>query len=110
MSRRERHVLVLTEYYYSADVAASGRIMTEMAEDMAAARWSVDVVCGYPSYLGALCARTEASLDHCGLRRDHQLMGRLPVRERIVINDTKPRGLETAVALNIPRDKGMNCE
>lgn len=28
--------------------------MTEMAEDMAAAGWSVDVVCGYPSYLGAV--------------------------------------------------------
>lgn len=51
-------------------------------------------------------ARTEASLDRCGVRYDLLLMG-LPVGERIVINDTKPRGLETAVALNIPRDKGM---
>lgn len=56
MSRRNRHVLVLTEYYYPDEAAASGRIMTEMAEDMVAAGWSVDVVCGYPSYLGAVRA------------------------------------------------------
>jgi hypothetical protein len=54
-------------------------------------------------------ARTEASLDHCRLRYDQLLMG-LPVGERIVINDIKPRGLETAVALNVPRDKGMYYE
>ena len=49
------------------------------------------------------------SLAHNGCRYDHVLMG-LPVGERIVINDTKPRGLETAVALNVPRDKGVHCE
>jgi len=56
VSSRERRVLVLTEYYYPDEAAVSGQIMTEMAEDMAAAGWSVDVVCGYPSYLGAVRA------------------------------------------------------
>ena len=54
MNRRDRHILVLTEYYYPDEAAASGRVVTEMAEDMAAAGWSVDVVCGYPNYLGAV--------------------------------------------------------
>lgn len=54
-------------------------------------------------------ARTEASLEHYGFRYDLLLMD-LPIGERIVINDTKPRGLETAVALNVPRDKGVHCE
>ena len=49
------------------------------------------------------------SLAHNGCRYDRLLMG-LPVAERIVINDTKPGGLETAVALNVPRDKGMYYE
>lgn len=109
MSRRSRHVLVLAEYYYPGEAAARGRIMTELAENIAAAGWSVDVVCGYPSYLGALRARTGASLDHCGFRYNHMLRG-LPVGERIVINDTKPGGLETAVALNVPRDRGICYE
>lgn len=31
----------------------------------------------------------------------------LPHGERIVINDTKPRGLKTAIAINIKRDVGL---
>ena len=60
-----------------------------------------------------LSARTEdekkATLDflrQCGLRFDHTLFG-LPVGERVLINDEKPRGLATAVAANIPRDVGL---
>lgn len=49
------------------------------------------------------------SLAHSRSRYGHLLMG-LPVGERIVINDTKPGGLETAVALNVPRDRGICYE
>lgn len=31
----------------------------------------------------------------------------LPVGERILINDIKPRGLKTAKAINVKRDKGL---
>ena len=60
-----------------------------------------------------LSARTEdekkATLDflrECGLRFDRALFG-LPVGERVLINDGKPRGLATALAVNIPRDVGL---
>ncbi len=32
----------------------------------------------------------------------------LPVGERILINDTKPRGLKTALSVNIERDAGFS--
>jgi hypothetical protein len=32
----------------------------------------------------------------------------LPVGERILINDAKPRGLATAIAVNLPRDRGLS--
>ncbi len=41
-----------------------------------------------------------------GLRFDRVLFG-LPTGERIVINDRKPQGLATAIAVNLPRDVGM---
>ena len=41
-----------------------------------------------------------------GLRYDHAIFG-LPSGERIIINDRKPNGLITAVALNLERDKGL---
>jgi glycosyltransferase involved in cell wall biosynthesis len=43
--------------------------MTEMAEDMAAAGWSVDVVCGYPSYLGAVRAPPQEVRGNVHIRR-----------------------------------------
>lgn len=41
-----------------------------------------------------------------GLRVDHTLFG-LPPGERILINDTKPSGLRTALAVNVARDAGL---
>ena len=41
-----------------------------------------------------------------GLRVDHAIFG-LPKGERILINDQKPGGLETAVAVNLGRDAGL---
>jgi hypothetical protein len=40
------------------------------------------------------------------LRFDHSIFG-LPVGERILINDTKPGGLITAMCFSIPRDQGL---
>lgn len=41
------------------------------------------------------------------LRYDHAIFG-LPTGERILINDTKPLGLETALSVNLARDLGLS--
>jgi len=41
-----------------------------------------------------------------GLRYNFALFG-LPLGERIIINDTKPAGLKTAIAWNVERNKGF---
>lgn len=40
-----------------------------------------------------------------GLRIDHAIFG-LSYGERILLNDSKPSGLQTAYAVNLPRDTG----
>jgi len=40
-----------------------------------------------------------------GLRFDHAIFS-LPHGERVLINDVKPRGLKTAIAVNVARDAG----
>lgn len=42
-----------------------------------------------------------------GIRYDHLLFG-LPTGERILINDIKPEGLKTALAINLSRDFGLS--
>lgn len=49
---------------------------------------------------------TLAFLDAQEIRYDHALFG-MPKGERIVINDGKPGGLSTAVAVNVKRDEGL---
>jgi len=49
---------------------------------------------------------TLAFLETEGLRFDHAIFG-LPVGERIVINDVKPSGLVTALAVSVVRDQGL---
>jgi hypothetical protein len=41
-----------------------------------------------------------------GLRYNYAIFG-LPLGERIVMNDPKPGGLQTAIAWNVERDKGF---
>lgn len=41
-----------------------------------------------------------------GLRFNHAIFN-LPLGERIVVNDTKPEGLKTAIAWNVERNKGF---
>ena len=41
-----------------------------------------------------------------GLRYD-RILSDLPVGERILINDQKPSGLQTSIALNLTRDAGL---
>ncbi len=48
---------------------------------------------------------TEAFLSKNGIRYDHIIFG-APYGERIVINDAKPSGLQTAIAVNGVRDRG----
>lgn len=49
---------------------------------------------------------TESSLRQGGIRFDHLVMG-LPPGERILVNDMKPSGLVTAVAVNLERNQGL---
>jgi len=50
--------------------------------------------------------QTEDELARWGIRFSVLLLG-LPVGERILINDEKPRGLRTAWAVTVPRDAGI---
>jgi hypothetical protein len=50
--------------------------------------------------------QTRKQLDRWGIRYDELLFG-LPVGERILINDIKPSGLETAYAVNLGRNEGL---
>lgn len=47
-------------------------------------------------------------LQRAGLRFDFALFG-MPKGERILINDSKPLGLRTAIGLNLDRDSGLGC-
>ncbi|MCI8799505.1 MAG: hypothetical protein HFH88_06775 [Lachnospiraceae bacterium] len=47
--------------------------------------------------------QTLAFLEASGIRYDEVLFG-MPMGERIVVNDRKPSGLDTAVAINLDRD------
>lgn len=51
-------------------------------------------------------AMTLDFLRAAGLRFDQAIFG-LPHGERLLLNDTKPRGLQTAIALNLERDAGL---
>lgn len=50
-----------------------------------------------------LKGRTEDFLREHGVRFDHVLYG-MPYGERILLNDRKPSGLRTGVAVNLERD------
>jgi hypothetical protein len=51
-------------------------------------------------------ASTSEFLNSNGIRFDYIIFG-IPKGERILINDLKPSGLETAYAVNVLRDKGL---
>ena len=50
-------------------------------------------------------SETEQALKKFKLRYD-KIIFDLPVGERIIVNDTKPSGLETAIAWNVKRNQG----
>lgn len=50
--------------------------------------------------------KTIDSLKINGLRFDHIIFD-APTGERVIINDTKPEGLKTAIAWNVKRDVGF---
>jgi hypothetical protein len=49
---------------------------------------------------------TKAAMARFELRYD-QIIFDLPVGERILVNDRKPRGLSTALSINLERDVGL---
>ena len=49
---------------------------------------------------------TSKQLEHYKLRFDRVLFN-LPIGERIIINDIKPMGLKTAIAINLKRNLGL---
>lgn len=51
---------------------------------------------------------TENFLVNNGLRFNHSIFG-LPAGERILINDKKPSGMVTAIAVNVDRDVGFEA-
>lgn len=65
-----------------------------------------DVIILLTSRTLAYQAQTEAFLHLQGLRYDHILFD-LPYGERILLNDAKPSGLRTALAVDVRRDEGI---
>ncbi len=53
-------------------------------------------------------AVTERTLREAGIRFDVIHFG-LPKGERICVNDAKPKGLRTAIAVNLDRDAGLEA-
>jgi len=48
---KQDRLLILTEYFYPDTASGTGRIMTELAEDLAERGFAVSVICGQPSYI-----------------------------------------------------------
>ncbi|PHV08422.1 hypothetical protein CSQ96_07165 [Janthinobacterium sp. BJB412] len=65
-----------------------------------------DVVVLLSARTVAEAAATLRTLAAHGLRHDHSIFG-LPTGERVLINDMKPQGLATAIAVNLARDAGL---
>lgn len=53
-----------------------------------------------------MAQKTEAFLKECGIKYD-AIIYDMPYGERILINDKKPSGLRTAIAVNTERDEFM---
>lgn len=52
---------------------------------------------------------TEDFLSEHGIQYDHIIFG-APYGERILVNDDKPGGLKTGIAVNAPRNQGFNID
>lgn len=70
---------------------------------------STDVIIITTARPSSLADQTLRFLDENDLRYDLAIFD-LPVGERIVVNDIKPRGLKTAVAVNLNRDAGPDID
>lgn len=70
---------------------------------------STDVIIITTARPSALADQTLRFLDENDLRYDLALFD-LPVGERIVVNDIRPEGLKTAVAVNLNRDAGPDID
>lgn len=68
-----------------------------------------DVVIFLTSRTTEYARMTETFLEENGIRYDRIMYG-LPYGERILVNDCKPRGLRTAIAVNTKRDQFMQSQ
>ena len=80
--------------------------LLEGAKEFFAAVSPDDVVIFLTSRTKEYAQMTEKFLDENGIRYDSIVYG-LPYGERILLNDCKPKGLKTAIAVNTKRDRFM---
>lgn len=79
----------------------SGKFLSNIQKD--------DVVIIVTSRTLEYAACTEAFLEEQGIPYHHIIYG-APYGERILLNDSKPSGLKTAIALNVKRDMGITVD
>ena len=68
-----------------------------------------DVVIFVTSRKEDVMEQTEEFLREAGIRYDH-IIYNAPYGERILVNDAKPSGLETAIAINTSRNESCNVD
>ena len=68
-----------------------------------------DVVIFVTSRKEDVMEQTEEFLREAGIRYDH-IIYNAPHGERIVVNDAKPSGLKTAIAINTSRNESCNVD
>lgn len=68
-----------------------------------------DVVIFVTSRKEDVMEQTEEFLREAGIRYDH-IIYNAPYGERILVNDAKPSGLKTAIAINTSRNESCNVD
>ena len=68
-----------------------------------------DVVIFVTSRKEDVMGQTEEFLREAGIRYDH-IIYNAPYGERILVNDAKPSGLKTAIAINTSRNESCNVD
>ncbi len=81
----------------------SGEAFLDGAEEFLKSIPEGDMVVFLTSRTDAQKEQTEEFLRRHGVRYDH-IIYNAPYGERIIVNDRKPSGLQTAVAVNVERD------
>ena len=82
----------------------SGEVFLEGVEEFLKSIPDVDMIIFLTSRTDDQKELTEGFLRRHGVRYDH-IIYNAPYGERIIVNDRKPSGLQTAVAINVERDR-----